>query len=52
MLELPPDQRDYLQAAGGPAAQSLLATLDRGLEATTTSRDEAVDERLRGAGLL
>jgi hypothetical protein len=49
MFLLPKD-RTYLKA-GGPAAKKLLETLDRGLEATTPELDEAIEAKLRKAGL-
>jgi hypothetical protein len=44
------DDRDRLKQ-GNQAAQLLLTTLDRGLEATTPELDEAVKEKLRKQGL-
>jgi hypothetical protein len=38
-------------ASGGPAATKLLETLKRGLEATTPELDDAIEEKLRKAGL-
>ena len=48
---IPDEQRDYL-AGGGPAAQQLLETLNRGLEATTPKLEAASVDRLFRAGLL
>jgi|GEM_PF-4786265 len=48
---LPEDHVRYLQQ-GGPAAAKLLATLRRGIDATTPEFEEAVHRRMSDAGLL
>jgi hypothetical protein len=48
---IPAEERKFLEKTG-PAGQKLLETLERGLEATTPELEEAVENRLRDAGLL
>jgi hypothetical protein len=48
---LPEDHRSYLEK-GGPAAKKLLATLQRGIDATTPDFEKAVEKRMSDTGLL